>query len=157
MTTPVIAKSQRVGAKRRPMTGSATKQSILRNSGMVRRTRPQMCNCTSGNLEIPGSRRSLSSGAHSRDPLARPGMTGADLFRRRHDINLPADRRTGVAVEEALRGDRKLLGVLAILPHPGLADRQPPIGGIADADEPEPPGLLKRGQPPRPELARREW
>src|SRR6266513_5564906 len=39
---------------------------------MVRRTRPQMCNCTSGNLEIPGSRRSLSSGAHSRDPLARP-------------------------------------------------------------------------------------
>src|SRR5258707_2403588 len=30
---------------------------------MVRRTRPQMCNCTSGNLEIPGSR------------FARPGMT----------------------------------------------------------------------------------
>ncbi len=26
-----------------------------RHSGMVRRTRPQMCNCTSGNLEIPGS------------------------------------------------------------------------------------------------------
>jgi len=26
------------------------------------------------NLEIPGSLRSLSSGAHSRDPLARPGM-----------------------------------------------------------------------------------
>src|SRR6266851_6557017 len=26
------------------------------HSGMVRRTRPQMCNCTSGNLEIPGSR-----------------------------------------------------------------------------------------------------
>ncbi len=33
------------------------------HSGMVRRTRPQMCNCTSGNLEIPGSR------------VARPGMT----------------------------------------------------------------------------------
>ncbi len=28
----------------------------LSHSGMVRRTRPQMCNCTSGNLEIPGSR-----------------------------------------------------------------------------------------------------
>jgi hypothetical protein len=27
-----------------------------RHSGMVRRTRPQMCNCASGNLEIPGSR-----------------------------------------------------------------------------------------------------
>src|SRR5437879_9201597 len=37
---------------------------LLRHSGMVRRTRPQMCNCTSGNLEIPGSR------------FARPGMTG---------------------------------------------------------------------------------
>src|SRR6266403_3716642 len=33
------------------------------HSGMVRRTRPQMCNCTSGNLEIPGSH------------FARPGMT----------------------------------------------------------------------------------
>src|ERR1700733_8923557 len=28
-----------------------------------------MCNCTSGNLEIPGLVRSLSSGTHSRDPL----------------------------------------------------------------------------------------
>src|SRR5258706_8215589 len=36
---------------------------FLRHSGMVRRTRPQMCNCTSANLEIPGSR------------FARPGMT----------------------------------------------------------------------------------
>src|ERR1700687_3908460 len=44
---------------------------------MVRRTRPQMCNCTSGNLEIPGSRRSLSSGRACADPLARPGMTFA--------------------------------------------------------------------------------
>ena len=30
-------------------------QTIDRHSGMVRRTRPQMCNCTSGNLEVPGS------------------------------------------------------------------------------------------------------
>jgi len=29
-----------------------------------------MRNCASGNLQIPGSMRSLSSGAHSRDPLA---------------------------------------------------------------------------------------
>src|SRR5260370_3561307 len=44
-----------------------------RHSGMVRRTRPQMCNCTSGNLEIPGSRlrRALSD---KRYALAR-GMT----------------------------------------------------------------------------------
>ena len=43
---------------------SEAKQSILRHSGMVRRTRPQMRNCASGNNEIPGSR------------FARPGMTG---------------------------------------------------------------------------------
>jgi hypothetical protein len=40
-----------------------------RHSGMVRRTRPQMCNCTSGNLEIPGSMRSLSSGRALRGPV----------------------------------------------------------------------------------------
>ena len=28
---------------------------MTRHSGMVRRTRPQMRNCASGNLEIPGS------------------------------------------------------------------------------------------------------
>src|SRR5215216_4130387 len=42
-----------------------------RHSGMVRRTRPQMRNCASGNLEIPGS-----------SPRDAPGMTlqrhGAD-------------------------------------------------------------------------------
>jgi hypothetical protein len=43
---PVIA-SHRVGAERRPMTGSA-KQSILRHSGMVRQHQTR-------NLEIPGS------------------------------------------------------------------------------------------------------
>ncbi len=32
-------------------------------------TRPQMCNCTSGNLEIPGSMRSLSSGRALRGPV----------------------------------------------------------------------------------------
>jgi len=41
----------------------------VRHSGMVRRTRPQMCNCTSGNLEIPGSMRSLSSGRALRGPV----------------------------------------------------------------------------------------
>src|ERR1700675_4399096 len=30
---------------------------------------PQMCNCTSGNLEIPGSMRSLSSGRALRGPV----------------------------------------------------------------------------------------
>src|ERR1700681_264491 len=33
------------------------------------RTRPQMRNCASGNLEIPGSMRSLSSGRASRGPV----------------------------------------------------------------------------------------
>src|SRR5450755_1395681 len=42
---------------------SRRRQFSTRHSGMVRRTRPQMCNCTSGTLEIPGSR------------FARPGMT----------------------------------------------------------------------------------
>src|SRR5580700_10155289 len=32
-------------------------------------TRPQMCNCTSGILEIPGSMRSLSSGRALRGPV----------------------------------------------------------------------------------------
>src|SRR5438876_4639938 len=45
------------------------KSATTRHSGMVRRTRPQMCNCTSGNLEIPGSR------------FARPGMTLKDSRR----------------------------------------------------------------------------
>jgi hypothetical protein len=41
------------------------------HSGMVRRTRSQMCNCTSGNPEIPGSR------------FVRPGMTFIILSARR--------------------------------------------------------------------------
>ena len=40
--------------------------------------------------------------------------------------------------------------------HPRLADRQPAVGGVADADEAEPPGFLQRGQPGRPQFARRE-
>src|SRR5258708_35795256 len=59
--------------------------------------------------------------------------------------------------EETLRRHRKLLGVLAVLPHPGLADRQPPVGRIADADEAEPLCLIKRGQSRRPEFSGREW
>jgi hypothetical protein len=33
----------------------------LCHSGMVRRTRPQMRNCASGNLEIPGSMLCIAS------------------------------------------------------------------------------------------------
>src|SRR6266576_2875585 len=40
---------------RLPTQGRARKFCSRRHSGMVRRTRPQMCDCTSGNLEIPGS------------------------------------------------------------------------------------------------------
>jgi hypothetical protein len=41
----------------RSLQDSAEGRSYLaqRHSGMVRRTRPHMCNCTSGNLEIQGS------------------------------------------------------------------------------------------------------
>ena len=42
-----------------------------------------------------------------------------------------------MSVEEALRGDGKTLGVGGVGRHPGLAGRQPPVGRIADADEPE--------------------
>src|ERR1700730_3871933 len=79
------------------------------------------------------------------------------LLRRRHDIDFPGDRRTGVSVEEALRGDRNLLGVLAVGRHPGLADPQAAVRRIADTDKAKPPGLLDRGQPRRPDFARREW
>jgi hypothetical protein len=48
----VIARSQRVRLSAGPMTGSATKQSILAFAAWI-------------------ASRSLSSGAHSRDPLAR--------------------------------------------------------------------------------------
>ena len=53
----------------------ATKQSRSRHSGMVRQHRPQMRNCASGNLEIPGSMLSH-----------RPGMTASTLL-------LPASAR----------------------------------------------------------------
>src|SRR5229473_398724 len=78
------------------------------------------------------------------------------LVRRWHEIHLPADRWTGMAVEEALRGDGETLGMIGIRRHPGVADRQPCIRRIADADKPEAPRLLQRGQPGRPELAGRE-
>src|SRR6202043_3865037 len=48
-----------------------------RHSGMVRRTRPQMCNCTSGNLEIP-----RCAIAHLRFASStRPGITAKALLR----------------------------------------------------------------------------
>jgi len=49
----------------------------------MRSIEPQMCNCTSGNLEIPGSR------------FARPGMTGMNI----------SDRETTVNVKAALSSD----------------------------------------------------
>jgi hypothetical protein len=74
------ARAQRA-ARIRCMTASlrgalATKQSSLRHSGMVRRTRPQMRNYASGNLEIlrcaiahRSSMRSLSSGRPKAGPV----------------------------------------------------------------------------------------
>ena len=40
-------------------------------------------------------------------------------------------------LEEALRGDSHLLGILAVLRHPRLAFRQAVVRGVADADEAE--------------------
>src|SRR5258708_1891954 len=79
------------------------------------------------------------------------------LLPRRHDVAFPADRRAGMPAEETLCRHRKLLGALAVLPHPGLTDRQPPVCRIADADEAEPLCLIKRGQSRRPEFSGREW
>src|SRR5450432_1812560 len=53
--------SQRVGALRRPMTGSGPDL--------------RCAICASGNLEIPGSRGACHRAALCADPLARPGMT----------------------------------------------------------------------------------
>src|SRR5258705_13783923 len=50
----VIARSDLSAVAQRAK-AEATKQSTFGHSGMVRRTRPQMRNCASGNLEIPGS------------------------------------------------------------------------------------------------------
>jgi len=69
------------------------------------------------------------------------------LFRRRRDKNFPVGRRPRMPAEEPLRGHHHLLGIFGILRHPSLADRQPPIRGIADADEAEPLGFLERSQP----------
>src|SRR5260221_8189178 len=51
----------------------ATTQSNLRHSGMVQRTRPQMRNCASGNLEI----LRCAIAHHSSMLSHRPGMTGS--------------------------------------------------------------------------------
>src|SRR5665213_4051729 len=71
-------------------------------------------------------------------------------------MDLPADRRTGMAVEEALRGHDELLGLTGVRRHPGLAGRQSRIRGIADTDEAEPLRFLERRQSGRPYLAWRE-
>src|SRR6266849_5306240 len=48
---------------------------------MVRRTRPQMCNCTSGNLEIPGSHLSMRPGMTVSPPEGRRRIAPGDEFR----------------------------------------------------------------------------
>src|SRR4051812_9807370 len=75
------------------------------------------------------------------------------LIRRRSDVDLPGDGRTGMRVEEALCRDRKTLGVSRVRRHPGLAQRQSSVRGVANADEAEPLGLRHRRQTRRPEFA----
>src|SRR5947207_12042990 len=50
---------------------------------MVRRTRPQMCNCTSGNLEIPGSMPASPRNDVPRNPDHLVSMTALSLPRPR--------------------------------------------------------------------------
>ena len=51
-----------------------------------------------------------------------------------------------MSVEESLGSHHQMFCVCGILRHPRFAGRKPSIGGVADADEAEPLGLLKRGQ-----------
>src|SRR5260370_30607659 len=101
---------------------------------MVRRTRPQMCNCTSGNLEIPGSR------------FARPGMTEqlsvalAPTTRAPAPSAFPAS--AGFAARRVLlRQSRAQPPAGAVVGFPGFASTPP---ACAVAPEPAPPaaGLL---------------
>src|SRR5216684_2866429 len=65
------------------------------------------------NLEVPGSQRSLSSGAHSRDPLARSGTT--ESINRRL-----ADRRAEAGFEEIEIA--AFVGLLDVLrEHPAIS------------------------------------
>src|ERR1700682_452593 len=132
--------SQRVGALRRPMTGSG----------------PDLrCAIAHGGISRFRARAEPVIGRAFARPVGAPRNDARfwTLVRRRHYIHLPADRRTGMAVEEALGGDGETLGMVGIHRHPGVADRQPWIRRIADADKPETPRLLQRGQPGRPDLA----
>ena len=77
------------------------------HSGMVRSTRPQMRNCASGNLEIPGSMRNLSSGAHSRDPVASPRNDG-------RKFQSPLARNDGFCWSNVMRSVQHPLAVGAV-------------------------------------------
>src|SRR5262245_10240070 len=109
----------------------------------------------------PNSSRA-SSTKKGREPLeirlSPPASAGFSktLLRRRRNIDLPIDRRPRMAAEEALRGHHQFLGVLGVRLHPGFAGRKPQVGGVADADEAEPPRFLQRRQARRPQFARRE-
>src|SRR6266850_231102 len=73
---------------------------------MVRRTRPQMCNCTSGNLVIPGSRyraprnddRSSLQMLGKEREAARPGDIGTGLVVASAFVAVKAVLRAGIAV-----------------------------------------------------------
>src|ERR1700756_4706053 len=82
--------------------------------------------------------------------------TISKLLPRRLNVDLPRDRWSRMALEEALRGPHQLLGVGRILLHPGFAGGESVVGGIADADEAEPLGFLQRGQAGGPQFTRRE-
>src|ERR1700676_1001101 len=82
---------------------------------MVQRTRPKMCNCTSGNLEIPGS-------------LMRPGMTARNLLRQTLLQPWPARIRVPL---QALRIGGKGVAVLLAAEQIEPLSRNQPEPGVA--------------------------
>ena len=73
----------------------------------ARQREPQMCNCTSGNLEIPGSPRSLSSGRALRGPggVARnDGDRHATMIRQRSKVRERRNCRSSLASERRASG-----------------------------------------------------
>src|ERR1700745_3663236 len=109
-------------------------------------------NGLAGDAEIVGEDVALEK--LLRTPIA---VGAGELLRRWLNINFPRNRRAGMALKESLGRHDHLLGILRIRLHPGVAARKPGVGGIANADEAEPLGLVQRGETRRPQFARREW
>src|SRR5438034_6765286 len=85
---------------------------VVRHSGMVRSTGPQMCNCTSGNLEI--LRCAI---AHHSSRFARPGMTKVLAFVRKNDRPGRREHAADAVADRDLRARHLRRRDAAHLPH----------------------------------------